>query len=95
MKLDKFEQLKKHYISSFEQKKVDLDGAWQEKDIGRLESLLHKLAGSSGSYEFNHLSQLCRQSMECINESFEIVDKEQFESYLKALFAELDKYIEL
>ena len=95
MILDKFEQLKKRYIFSFEQKKTDLNSAWNENNIRNLESLLHKLAGSSGSYEFNHLSQLCRQSLECINKDFEIVDTELFESHLMALFAELDKYTQL
>ncbi|MCF6300365.1 MAG: Hpt domain-containing protein [Proteobacteria bacterium] len=92
MILDKFEQLKRRYISSFEQKQTDIKNVWNEKNVKELESLLHKLAGSSGSYEFHHLSLLCRQTLDCINENSEIVAHKPLENHLKALFAEMDKY---
>ncbi len=90
--MDKFEQLKRRYISSFEQKQTDIRNAWNKKGVKELEGLLHKLAGSSGSYEFHHLSQLCRQTLDWIDENSEIIGHEPFENHLKALFDEMDKY---
>lgn len=94
MILDKFEQLKRRYISSFGQKQTDLNGAWNERAIGKLERLLHKLAGSSGSYEFDQLSQLCRQAIACISNGLEIHDPAQFEGCLNDMFTEMSKYSE-
>ena len=90
---DKFEELKKKYTGSFGQKQKDIKSAWDENNFKELESLLHKLAGSSGSYEFLKLSQLCRQAMKFINYNIEIDEKKQFESCLDAMFIEMDKYV--
>jgi len=89
---NQFEKLKHKYTRSFGQKQKDIQAAWNEKDIKELEGLLHKLSGSSGSYEFHQLSQLCRQAMECISDNFELEDAELFERCLDALFVEMDKY---
>lgn len=66
---DKFEQLKQKYISSFEQKYNDIESAWGEKDFPQLEYLLHKLAGSSGSYGFTRLNHLCSQAETAMKEN--------------------------
>ncbi len=92
--LDKFEQLRNKYTGSFGQKQTDIQSAWDKKNIKEIESLLHKLAGSSGSYEFHQLSQLCRQTLECINNSFEVDDSVQFEGCLDELFTEMIKNAE-
>lgn len=89
---DKFEQLKQKYIGSFKQKKNDMNAAWECKDFETLEGLLHKLAGSSGSYEFNALSVLCRKTMEHIDESFVVINKDKLEVNLKELFSMLDDH---
>ncbi len=59
----KFEKIKQKYTASFAQKQADLQQAWDDKDITQLHNLLHKLAGSSGSYGFKDLSDKCQQAM--------------------------------
>lgn len=65
---DILKQLKQKYIKSFEQKHIDIRSAWVEKDFSQLQHLLHKLAGSSGSYGFSHLNELCVQAETIIKE---------------------------
>ena len=89
---DKFEQLKRKYVSSFIQKRNDMKGAWEEQDIKSLEGLLHKLTGSSGSYEFNDLNELCRNAMEHIDDSYVVTDKAKLALSLKDLFSMLEAY---
>jgi len=66
---DKLAQLKQKYIKSFVQKHNDIESAWGEKDFPQLEYLLHKLAGSSGSYGFSRLNHLCTQVETIIKEN--------------------------
>ena len=89
---DKFEQLKRKYISSFIQKQEDLKGAWEDQDIERLEGLLHKLTGSSGSYGFNELTVLCRNAIDFIDEFFVVTDKNKSDSILKEMFGLFEAY---
>lgn len=87
---DKFEQLKQKYVGSFGQKQKDLNNAWEEKNFEALEGLLHKLAGSSGSYEFQALSVLCRKAMEQIDSSFIVASQDKLEMVLEELFGMLE-----
>jgi HPt (histidine-containing phosphotransfer) domain-containing protein len=86
---DKFQQLKLKYTNSFEQKQKDLKKAWIEKEFGLLEELLHKLAGSSGSYGFDKLSKLCRQAMEFVDETSSKLETESLENILVDIFTEM------
>ena len=87
---DRFEQIKKKYVATFLQKHSDLNAAWEKKDFSQLHELLHKLAGSSGSYGFSDISQLCQQSMKLVGTET-ITDEQLLEQYLKELFSLLQQ----
>jgi len=63
---DRFAEIKKKYIATFTQKQVDLNAAWDDKYLALLQGLLHKLAGSSGSYGFDDINSLCYEAMELL-----------------------------
>ncbi len=46
-------------MASFEDKILHLEKALAEQDAQALSVSIHQLAGSSGSYGFDHVSQLC------------------------------------
>lgn len=89
---DRFEQLKQKYIGSFKQKRKDMSEAWEDNDFETLEGLLHKLAGSSGSYGFNVLSVLCKKPMEYIDGSFVVTNHDELGVSLEELFSMLEGY---
>ena len=67
----KFLQLQQKYLSSFETKAQDIELAWKKSDYDGLKELLHKLAGSSGSYGFSDISMLSRQTIDFIKNQTE------------------------
>ncbi|MBL4659877.1 MAG: Hpt domain-containing protein [Alcanivoracaceae bacterium] len=82
---DRFAEIKKIYIATFAQKQMDLNAAWDDKDVTLLQSLLHKLAGSSGSYGFDDISLLCHKIMGLL-ESNVSDNKEQINDCLQEVF---------
>lgn len=78
---DKFLAIKQKYMATFAQKHADIKGAWDEKDITSLGAMLHKLAGSSGSYGFDEINLLCYDAMDLL------------ENYDNTNDAEIDGYI--
>ena len=54
-----FEQLKQNFLASFESKIRHLEKALVEQDVQALSVSIHQLAGSSASYGFDDVSQLC------------------------------------
>lgn len=87
---DRFEQIKKKYEATFSQKHSDLNAAWEIRDFSQLHGLLHKLAGSSGSYGFSDISQLCQQSMKIIGTET-VTDQPLLEQHFKKLFSLLQQ----
>jgi len=85
----KFEKIKQKYITSFAQKQNDLEKAWGKKDISLLHSLLHKLAGSSGSYGFKELSDLCQEAMKYTRDDFNNDMSGELETVLNKIFNRL------
>ncbi len=65
---DQFLAIKKRYVATFAQKHKDIEGAWQAKDILSLGAMLHKLAGSSGSYGFDEINLLCYEAMDLLED---------------------------
>ncbi len=53
------EALRKKYLASFEDKSIRIKSALESSDIQVLSTLIHQLAGSSGSYGFSELSDQC------------------------------------
>lgn len=85
-----FLALKQRYVSTFPQKQQDLQNAWAEKDINSLRALLHKLAGSSGSYGFEHVNQLCHQTMDLL-ENYNSNNDANIDGFMSKLFDFLTK----
>lgn len=54
-----FTELKQKYIDSFEDKINQIERALELSDTQALATLIHQIAGSSGSYGFNELSENC------------------------------------
>ena len=50
-------------MRTFVQKQLDIEQAWEDKDISQVRELLHKLIGSSGSYGFNELCEMCQEAI--------------------------------
>jgi len=67
---DRFEIIKKKYISSFSDKKDEIKSAWANNEIAHVHDLLHKLAGSSGGYGFNDLYKLVLRGMDLTENTF-------------------------
>ena len=86
---DKFTRIKQKYIGTFAQKQQDLIGAWDDKDISLLQSLLHKLAGSSGSYGYDEISLLCHKIMELL-EKYKPENDSHIDGYLQRVFIVLN-----
>ena len=63
-------------MATFAQKRMDLKAAWENRDIALLQGLLHKLAGSSGSYGFNNINLLCHEIMELLENNIVNNDKQ-------------------
>lgn len=59
MLTDPLEQLRIKYLSTFEDKYLKIKKALDEKDHATLSYLIHQLAGSSGSYGFQRISDAC------------------------------------
>ncbi len=53
------EQLQQKYLASFADKIVALKTALEQDDVQALNVQLHQLAGSSGSYGYAKISELC------------------------------------
>ena len=54
-----FEQLKKQFLASFEAKSAHLEQALEQQDLETLTVSIHQLAGSSGSFGCDDISELC------------------------------------
>lgn len=52
----------KQYRASFPDKARTLEAALKSGDLAALTTLIHRLAGSSGSYGFETLSELCQNT---------------------------------
>ena len=63
------EEIKRNYRSSFAQKQADIIAAWDNNELSQLQHLLHKLAGSSGSYDYSKLSQSCYDALHFIEKN--------------------------
>ena len=83
---DKFEKIKQKYLASFSKKQKDLQQAWSNRDISELQNLLHKLAGSSGSYGFKELSQLCHQAMTFTRKDFDENKSKELQDVLQKIY---------
>ncbi len=55
------EQLQQKYLASFADKIVALKTALEQDDVQALNVQLHQLAGSSGSYGYAKISELCTE----------------------------------
>ena len=69
---DRFLIIKNKYIATFAEKQKDLQTAWDNKDVAQLHDLMHKIAGSSGAYGFQELSDQVRNSMEAIADDSDV-----------------------
>ncbi len=66
---DKFERIRKIYVESFPEKIQELRKCWAELDsvaeynqpLSELRVEVHKIAGSSGSHEFNDIYALAKE----------------------------------
>jgi len=85
-----FEQLLKKYQASFADKQSKLKKAWENKDILQLHNLLHKLAGSSGSYGYNKINTIARHGMNLTRDEKNYIH-EEVEWCLDHLFSLLNK----
>ncbi len=56
-----FEQLKQNFLASFRVKIEQLRNALENQDAQALTVSVHQLAGSSGSYGFDAISELCSE----------------------------------
>ncbi len=56
-----FEQLKNQFIGSFKDKVQQLNAALETNNFQALTVQVHQLAGSSGSYGFNEVADLCSE----------------------------------
>lgn len=84
------EQLKRKYQKTFPQKLVNLKLAREKEGFDELHSLLHKLAGSSGSYGFMALSLLCSDVVACLDEPDDLICPKKVEQNLKEIFSILE-----
>lgn len=65
-----FLRIKKQYIKTFKEKTDELEAAFEEKNSDAMLRFLHKLAGSSGGYGYNKVSQLCVELRDLIESNF-------------------------
>jgi len=101
--LQKVRELKKSYINSFPEKILHLESCWQKIEVDgysiesleALRKICHKIAGSSGSYEFFEISKMAAYIEEkCINMSEVEVDNLQTrQSELKGCYMSLVKLL--
>ena len=54
-----FEELKKNYLASFDDKIYNIEQALENANFQVLSTLIHQLVGSSGSYGLIELSEHC------------------------------------
>ena len=66
-----FETLKKNYLSTFEDKISQIEAALENSDFQVLFTLIHQLAGSSGSYGYTALSEHCSVTEALLMSGFE------------------------
>jgi hypothetical protein len=88
--IDSFAELRDKYKSTFAKKSVDIQAAWDDKDIKNLSGLIHKLTGSSGGYGFDDLCVLCQKTMKLF-ENKEGVDSPQVADYIQQILKMLKK----
>ncbi|MCB1583387.1 MAG: Hpt domain-containing protein [Xanthomonadales bacterium] len=81
------EELKKKYVATFEDKTKRLSHALEVSDLQVLSTLIHQLAGSSGSYGFITLSEQCLKVEQILLESMKITAhcSEQLEKIIKMM----------
>ena len=93
--------LKQEYIASFPEKVNQLQACWQKleskkfavNEINALGTLLHKIAGSAGSYEMRDIHSAASSAEQvCKNAELTGVDMSSFKSDLKSSY---EKLIEL
>lgn len=82
---EKIDKLKKAYVDSFPEKTRELDTLWQalqinehsEDNLIKLAALCHKLAGSSGSYEFSKISRAAHSVERYCQNDFSSMDQKK------------------
>lgn len=99
----KIDKLKKAYVDSFPEKIRELDKLWRalqsnehsEYNLIKLAALCHKLAGSSGSYEFSEISRAAHSvELYCQNDFSSMDQKKAHIIELKHLYMSLVKLLE-
>jgi len=82
-----FEQLKQQFLSSFELKIAHLKNALENQDTQALTVAVHQLAGSSGSYGFDAISELCSEieSMVHDDDSINSITQEKTHQLIKMM----------
>ena len=83
------EALKQKYLASFEEKILRIKSALESSDSQVLSTLIHQLAGSSGSYGFTELSELCIEIEQLIIEQ-QVLDA-KLSSRIESLLAMMKK----
>ncbi|MFK7816620.1 MAG: Hpt domain-containing protein [Gammaproteobacteria bacterium] len=99
---EKIDKLKKAYVGSFPEKTRELETLWQalqsneysEDNLIKLAASCHKLAGSSGSYEFSEISRAAHSvEMYCQNDFTSMDQKKAHIIELKHLYMRLVKLL--
>ena len=80
------EQLKQQFLASFEVKIAHLKQALENQDSQALTIAVHQLAGSSGSYGFEQISELCCDIESLVHDhSIDAMVQEQTQQLIKLL----------
>ena len=82
-----FEQLKIQFLASFENKMEILKNALEQQDAQALTVSVHQLAGSSGSYGFDAISELCSEieSLVHVNNVIDSSTQEKTQQLIKMM----------
>lgn len=84
-----FEDLKRKYLASFEEKVKHIKGALESQDLQVLSTAIHQLAGSSGSYGFTALSELCLKIEQLLSDEADF--KTQIEPEIRTLITDMNE----
>lgn len=90
---DRFKKIRNKYIETFAEKQNEIKTAWGNKDIAHVHNLMHKLAGSSGSYGFNKLCKLVQQGMELTGNN-QVSNQEEMQKCLQQIYSTLQTIYE-
>ena len=79
-----FDEIRDKYKATFANKALDIQAAWDDKNIVQLHMLIHKLSGSSGGYVFDDICTLCQNTMK-LNENNENIVSAQLEANIQQI----------